>query len=68
MKIQEPRYISLGIEMFSAVMIGAGGGYLLDGLLGIRPWLMIGGFFLGMAAGFVNIFRAIYSVEGKAKK
>lgn len=68
MKIQEPRYISLGIEMFSAVMIGAGGGYLLDGLLGIRPWLMIGGFFLGTAAGLINIFRAIASEEGRNKE
>lgn len=68
MKIQEPRYISLGIEMFSAVMIGAGGGYLLDGLFGIRPWLMIGGFFLGTAAGLINIFRAIASEEGRNKE
>lgn len=61
------QYINLGLEILAAVLIGTGLGYWLDGLFGISPWLMIGGFFLGAAAGFINIFRLIASEEGKDK-
>lgn len=60
------KYINLGVEILAAVIIGTAGGYWLDGLLGIRPWLMIGGFFLGTAAGLINVFRAVASEERKS--
>lgn len=47
----------LGIEMVSALAVGVGIGWLLDEWLGTRPWLMILFFFLGSAAGILNVIR-----------
>ncbi len=47
----------LGIEMVSALAVGVGIGWLLDEWLGTRPWLMILFFFLGSAAGIINVIR-----------
>jgi ATP synthase protein I len=50
--------LRIGIEMVSAVAVGTGIGWLLDLWLGTKPWLMIPFFFLGSAAGIINVFRA----------
>ncbi|HEX6211290.1 MAG TPA: AtpZ/AtpI family protein [Methylomirabilota bacterium] len=47
-----------GFAFVLAVLMGAGAGYLLDGWLGTSPWLFLLGFFLGLAAGIRNVFRA----------
>jgi len=36
-----------------------GAGWLLDRWLGTKPWLMIVFFFLGAAAGIMNVYRAV---------
>lgn len=59
------RYGNLGVELVAAVLIGAFGGYWLDQWLGTTPWLFLIGFFLGTAAGFLNIFRLIASEKGE---
>ena len=38
--------------------LGFGAGYGLDKLFGTRPWMTIIGTGLGIAAAFVNLFRA----------
>lgn len=48
----------VGVEMVSGVAVGAGIGYLLDSWLGTKPWLLILFFFLGAAAGILNVYRA----------
>lgn len=48
----------IGIEMVAAVAVGAGMGWLLDRWLGTKPWLMVVFFFLGAAAGLLNVYRA----------
>jgi len=55
----------LGIEMVSALAVGVGIGWLLDEWLGTRPWLMILFFFLGSAAGILNVIR-VASGQGSA--
>ncbi len=50
--------LRIGIEMVAAVAVGAGMGWLLDSWLGTRPWLMVVFFFLGSAAGILNVYRA----------
>lgn len=55
----------LALELVAGVLVGAGLGYWLDGLLGTRPWLMIGLFILGLAAGFMNLMRTVNAEAAK---
>jgi ATP synthase protein I len=48
----------VGIELVSALAVGVGLGLLLDHWLGTRPWLLVVFFFLGAAAGILNVYRA----------
>ena len=52
----------IGIELVAAMIIGVGGGLLLDRWLGTTPWGLIGMFFLGAGAGIVNVYRAVTGV------
>jgi len=47
----------VGVELVSALAVGAGLGWLLDEWLGTRPWLMLVFVLLGAAAGILNVFR-----------
>jgi len=49
---------SLGLTFAFSVLIGFGIGLGLDRLFHTRPWLMLVFTGLGLAAGFVNLFRA----------
>jgi ATP synthase protein I len=51
--------LRIGVELVVAVVVGVGIGWACDRWLGTRPWGMIGFFFLGVAAGLVNVYRAI---------
>ncbi|MDP6623242.1 MAG: AtpZ/AtpI family protein, partial [Alphaproteobacteria bacterium] len=48
----------LAVEMISALLVGGGLGWFLDGLLGTRPWLLLVFLLLGAAAGILNAYRA----------
>ena len=48
----------IGTELVAAIAVGVGVGYVLDMWLGTRPWLMVVFFFLGSAAGMLNVYRA----------
>jgi len=52
----------IGIELVAAMIVGVGGGLLLDRWLGTAPWGLIGMFFLGAGAGIVNVYRAVSGV------
>jgi ATP synthase protein I len=49
----------IGVDLVAALGVGVGIGYVLDRWLGTAPWLLIGFFFLGSAAGVLNVFRAV---------
>ena len=49
----------LGTEILAALIIGTGGGVLIDGWLGTKPWFLLVGFFIGMGGGVVNVYRAV---------
>jgi ATP synthase protein I len=49
----------IGIELFVAIAVGTGLGWAIDRWLGTRPWAMIVLFFLGSAAGMLNVWRAV---------
>ena len=50
---------SIGLVLVVATIIGLVGGYYADRLLGTAPWLLLVGLVLGIAAGFVNLFRSV---------
>jgi len=52
----------IGVELVAAMIVGVGGGLLLDRWLGTAPWGLIGMFFLGAGAGIVNVYRAVTGV------
>ena len=52
---------TIGMSFVLALVIGFGAGYWLDGVLGTKPWLSFVGFFLGLAAGVLNVYREIGS-------
>jgi ATP synthase protein I len=47
----------IGVELVAALVVSLGFGWLLDRWLGTRPWLMVAFFFLGSAAGMMNVYR-----------
>ena len=53
----------IGIELVAALMVGAGLGWLLDRWLGTGPFLFLLFFFLGAAAGILNVFRAAKEMQ-----
>jgi ATP synthase protein I len=56
---------TIGMAMVLATVIGLAGGYFLDRWLGTTPWLTLIGLGLGIAAGFVNLFRSVRTAERK---
>lgn len=48
---------AVGLAFVFAVGLGAALGYVLDRWLGTSPWLFVLCFFLGAAAGVVNVVR-----------
>ena len=42
-----------------AIVLGFGAGFWLDGVLGTKPWLSFIGFFFGLAAGVLNVYRVL---------
>jgi ATP synthase protein I len=56
---------SIGMSFVFALVIGFGAGYWLDGALGTKPWLAFVGFFFGLAAGVLNVYRVMKLAEKK---
>ena len=52
----------LAIEMVAALCVGVAIGWGLDRVLGTKPWGLIVFFFIGAAAGMLNVFRAAKDV------
>ena len=48
----------LGTELVAAVAVGTIIGFILDGWFDTKPWLIIIFFFLGAAAGMLNVVKA----------
>ncbi len=49
--------LRIGTELVAALIVGVGLGLLLDYWLGTAPWLLVVFFFLGAAAGVLNVYR-----------
>lgn len=53
------RYAQVGTMLVAPIVVLGGLGYVLDRKFGSKPWLLLLGMMLGMAAGFVNFFRLV---------
>lgn len=51
--------LRIGVDLVAAMIVGVGGGLLLDRWLGSAPWGLIVFFGLGAAAGVLNVYRAV---------
>ncbi len=56
-----------GIEVVSALIAGAGLGWLLDRWLGSFPWLFLVFFVVGGVAGVMNVYRLFSPRTGAGK-
>ena len=50
--------LRIGVELVAGLVVGGGMGWLLDMWLGTGPFLLILFFFLGAAAGMMNVWRS----------
>jgi len=54
--------IRVAVELVAALCVALALGWLIDRALGTRHWFLIVFFFLGAAAGMLNVFRATKDV------
>jgi F0F1-type ATP synthase assembly protein I len=57
---------SLAFAFPVSISVGAFIGYYLDGKLGTFPWLLIVFLFVGVAAGFLSLFRVVKAFDSHA--
>ena len=53
----------LGTELVAAVAVGTIIGFILDSWFDTKPWLIIIFFFLGAAAGMLNVIRTANQMQ-----
>lgn len=58
--------IRLSTDLVAAVAVGVFLGWLLDRWLGTSPWLLLLFFFLGVAAGILNVVRTANQMNAAA--
>ena len=54
--------VRVGVELTGTLAVGVGIGWALDRWLGTGPWFMVVFFFLGSAAGVLNVYRAVKNI------
>ena len=55
----------LGTELVAAVVVGTIIGFILDSWFDTKPWLIIIFFFLGAAAGMLNVIRTASRMQNE---
>jgi len=50
---------TLGMSFVLALILGFGAGFWLDSMLNTKPWLSFIGFFFGLAAAVLNVYRVL---------
>jgi|TARA_B110001452_G_scaffold241277_1_gene223367 ATP synthase protein I len=55
--------LRLGTELIAAVMVGTIIGFILDTWFDTKPWLIIIFFFIGSAAGMLNVIRVAKNLQ-----
>ena len=62
------RALKISTELIAAVAVGTTLGFILDNWLDTRPWLTISFFFMGVAAGILNVIRSAKNMHKNFKK
>jgi ATP synthase protein I len=57
--------MKLSTEFVAAAAVGGVMGWFLDAWLGTRPWFFLVLMLLGIAAGFLNVFRTAQRMQAK---
>ena len=57
--------LKLGTELVAAVAVGTIIGFILDSWFDTKPWLIIIFFFLGAAAGMLNVIKAANRMQNE---
>ena len=53
----------LSTELVSAVVVGTIIGFILDNWFGTKPWLILIFFFVGVAAGIMNVVKTAKKMQ-----
>ncbi len=57
--------LKISTELVAAVFVGATLGFILDNWFDTKPWLTICFFFMGVAAGILNVIRSAKKMHEK---
>jgi len=57
--------MKISTELVAAVVVGSTIGFILDNWFGTKPLLIICFFFMGIAAGIMNVFRSAKKLQKK---
>ena len=57
--------LKMSTELVAAVIVGTTLGFILDKWFGTKPLLIISFFFIGVAAGILNVFRSAKKMQKK---
>ena len=60
--------LKISTELVAAVLVGSTLGFILDNWFDTKPILTICFFFMGVAAGIMNVFRAAKKMQKNLKK
>jgi len=60
--------LKISTELVAAVVVGSSFGFILDSQFGTKPLLTICFFFMGVAAGILNVIRSAKNMHKNYKK
>ncbi len=60
--------LKISTELVASVVVGASLGYILDNWFDTKPVLTISFFFMGVAAGILNVFKSAKKMNKNFKK
>tara|TARA_B100000700_G_C14791374_1_gene736049 strand:- start:550 stop:840 length:291 start_codon:yes stop_codon:yes gene_type:complete len=60
--------LKISTEFVAAVVVGSLLGFILDSWFDTRPWLTISFFFMGVAAGILNVIRSAKNMHKNIQK
>ena len=55
--------LKLSTELVAAVAVGTIIGFILDDWFGTKPWLILIFFFVGVAAGIMNVVKSAKNIQ-----
>ena len=59
--------LKISTELVATVVVGTTLGFILDNWFDTRPWLTISFFFMGVAAGILNVIRSAKNMHKNLK-